>query len=187
MMSPARAAWCARLARDFAWESVSWSSAMGRARTGRERRIRRKTPTRYDIQSADGLAFISCPAAIKPTRGVGIPFHVGDAPLLAGAEQLQNDLFGFAEIQKGHGSDRLGRTGILHINGKVRNVPFRAADERIAVEHRRPALLGRCGAILQNERSQAEGEVAAHRLVVGEWYPGGSGGRFAEIMLIDGG
>src|SRR5258708_30331894 len=58
--------------------------------------------------------------------------------------------------------------------------------ERVAVEHRRLAPRGCCGAILQNERSKTVREVTPHRLGVGQRYPGGSGRRFAEIALIDG-
>src|SRR5712671_6609205 len=54
------------------------------------------------VQSADGFAVVSGLAAVQVAEGAGIPFHVGDAPLLAGAEQLQNDLY-----EKGAGRDEL--------------------------------------------------------------------------------
>jgi len=109
----------------------------GTARTWTQHWPRERLPGAANAR-LDGLTVVSCPSCpttVKPTQAAGIPFHVGDAPLLAEAEQLQDDFFGFSEIKKCYGSDVLGRVSILHINGKIRNVPLRAANDWIAFEH----------------------------------------------------
>src|ERR1700719_3803202 len=56
-------------------------------------------------------------AAVKAAQGAGTPLDIGNAPLLAGAEQFENNLFGLAGIHKGYNPGRLERAGILYLNG----------------------------------------------------------------------
>jgi hypothetical protein len=45
--------------------------------------LRTVAPGWLGTHSADGLGVVSGLAAVKPTKGAGVPFHIRDAPLIA--------------------------------------------------------------------------------------------------------
>src|SRR5437016_14464623 len=69
--------------------------------------------------------------AKQPAQGAGVvPLDVGDAPVGADLEQLDQHLLGLAEIGEAHRGLGLG-TGLLHVDREVGDLPVLVADEGI--------------------------------------------------------
>jgi hypothetical protein len=100
------------------------------------------------------LAVAGRVAAVERAQRAGIPRDIGDAPVIAGAQQFEHHLLGLAGIHERDGADRLERSHLLHLDREVRNIPVLAPDERIAVKHGRLAAFSRGRAVFNDERGK---------------------------------